>query len=275
MSVIKKGSIGPEIKGIQFRLNTRLKPSPKLNVDGNFGPKTETAVIRFQRETGLAADGIVGPKTQAALSAPPKAAAPPNLSKFILQLGTLDDFVRHVIILEATRNSNSAVMNGLTDFLDTAGKKRYLLVRGDKVGVIDFRHFFAAATESYNSSQSRDKMGVSLGGNPGQAMLLGVGNEISQCFNEAIAWKLNSCFSEEDLGSNRLGAEFGEFVNIRENEASTQKISQLLREYLIKYHPITPDKVSSIKTSGRWDVAMETLAAIVAGIHDILVPRAY
>jgi hypothetical protein len=275
MSVLKKGSTGPEVKGIQLRLNTRLKPSPKLNVDGHFGLSTEASIIRFQRENGLVADGLVGPKTRVALASPPKTPAPPNLSKFVAELGAVDDFVQQVAVVEATRNSTSAVMDGLTDFFGTSGRKRYLLVKGDKVGVIDFRHFFAAASETYNSGRSVSAIGVPLGGNPGQTLLLGVGNELAQCVSEAIAWKLNSCFSAEDPGSNRLGAGFGEFVKTREAGATTQKVSQLLREYLKRYQPVPPDKVNSIKTSGRWDVALEALAAIVAGVGDILVPRAY
>ena len=275
MLVLKKGSIGAEVKGIQLRLNTRLKPSPKLNVDGNFGLKTETAVIRFQRENSLAPDGIVGSKTSSLLAAHPKIAAPPNLSKFVSELGTLQDFVQHVAMLEASQKTTSALMSGLIDFFGTSGRKRYLLVEGDKVGVIDFRHFFAAATESYNSGQSIGKLGVSLGGTPGQAVLLGVGNEIGQCVSEAIARKMNSCFSSEDLGSNRLGAGFGEYIKVREAEASKQKVSQLLQEYVSKLQPVAPAKINSIKTSSRWDLALETLTAIAAGIGDFIVPRAY
>jgi hypothetical protein len=272
MPLLKKGSIGAEVKGVQLRLNTRLKPSPKLNADGNFGLKTEAAVIRFQRENSLATDGIVGNKTSSLLAAQPKIAAPPNLSKFVSELGTLQDFVQHVAMLEASQKSTSTLMTGLIDSFGTSGRKRYLLVKGDKVGVIDFRHFFAAATESYNSGISSAKLGVRLGGNEGQTVLLGVGYEIGQCVSEAIARKINSCFSSEDLGSNRLGAGFGEYVKVREAGASKQKVSQLLQEYMSKFQPVEPSKINSIKTPSRWDIAIETLTAIAAGIGDFIVP---
>lgn len=38
-----------------------------IRVDGVFGAKTESAVTRFQKKSGLMADGIVGPATRAAL----------------------------------------------------------------------------------------------------------------------------------------------------------------------------------------------------------------
>src|SRR5262245_43954117 len=61
-------------------------------------------------------------------------------------------------------------MDGLTDFFGTTGRKCYLLVKGDKAGGVDLRHHFAAATESDNSRQSGGKLGVKLGGSPGQAV---------------------------------------------------------------------------------------------------------
>lgn len=62
MNTLKKGSKGDEVKTLQKLL--------KIDVDGDFGPKTEAAVIAFQKahakECGDA-DGIVGAKTWAAL----------------------------------------------------------------------------------------------------------------------------------------------------------------------------------------------------------------
>ncbi|MBO0749449.1 MAG: DUF3380 domain-containing protein [Porphyrobacter sp.] len=40
-----------------------------IKPDGDFGPKTKTAVVAFQKSKGLLADGIVGPGTWAALGA--------------------------------------------------------------------------------------------------------------------------------------------------------------------------------------------------------------
>jgi peptidoglycan hydrolase-like protein with peptidoglycan-binding domain len=53
--LLKKGSKGDEVKKLQESLN--------ITVDGDFGPATELAVMRFQAQQGLEADGIVGPKT--------------------------------------------------------------------------------------------------------------------------------------------------------------------------------------------------------------------
>jgi hypothetical protein len=43
----------------------RLKSSQPVAVDGDYGPRTLTAVLNLQRFFGLKADGIVGPKTWA------------------------------------------------------------------------------------------------------------------------------------------------------------------------------------------------------------------
>jgi peptidoglycan hydrolase-like protein with peptidoglycan-binding domain len=52
----------PETFTIQKRLN-ELGASPRLAVDGLYGPKTREAIRAFQRRNELQDDGIVGPVT--------------------------------------------------------------------------------------------------------------------------------------------------------------------------------------------------------------------
>jgi cell wall-associated NlpC family hydrolase len=61
----------PTVKEVQQWLNRKI--SARLTEDGIFGPKTQAAVIAFQKKASLGPDGIVGPKTWPALSqvAPP------------------------------------------------------------------------------------------------------------------------------------------------------------------------------------------------------------
>lgn len=62
--VLRRGSRGPEVAELQTRLRAAGLP---VGVDGDFGPATELAVMRFQADQRLAPDGIVGPATWAAL----------------------------------------------------------------------------------------------------------------------------------------------------------------------------------------------------------------
>ena len=58
---LQLGSQGDDVKHLQRDLNL-LKYGP-LTVDGEFGPKTQAAVERFQSNNNLVVDGIVGPQT--------------------------------------------------------------------------------------------------------------------------------------------------------------------------------------------------------------------
>jgi hypothetical protein len=56
---------GSDVERVQRDLRLRhVDPGP---VDGAYGPATEHAVLRFQRQHGLEVDGVVGPRTWAAL----------------------------------------------------------------------------------------------------------------------------------------------------------------------------------------------------------------
>lgn len=59
MKTLKRGDKGDDVKTLQKALG--------VDADSVFGPKTEAAVIAFQKKNNLEPDGIVGPKTWAAL----------------------------------------------------------------------------------------------------------------------------------------------------------------------------------------------------------------
>ncbi|WP_175409682.1 D-Ala-D-Ala carboxypeptidase family metallohydrolase [Streptomyces sp. TRM64462] len=69
---LKEGLSGSDVKELQIRVAGWAADSAKktyVAVDGQFGPGTKAAVIRFQRAYGLSADGIAGPQTFGALNA--------------------------------------------------------------------------------------------------------------------------------------------------------------------------------------------------------------
>lgn len=64
---LKQGASGELVEALQRTLNAKLKPSPELGVDGEFGGVTQAAVLRFQKENKLTANGIVDEATWKAL----------------------------------------------------------------------------------------------------------------------------------------------------------------------------------------------------------------
>ena len=75
MVSLQVGSTGDDVKRVQRSIvrdgyrsaANDLGLNGSEDVDGVFGPRTDTAVRRFQDDRGLIADGIVGPITWAAL----------------------------------------------------------------------------------------------------------------------------------------------------------------------------------------------------------------
>lgn len=64
-STVRYGSSGSDVKKLQQELN---KNGYKLDVDGKFGSKTQSAVRDYQSKNGLSVDGIVGINTWSKLS---------------------------------------------------------------------------------------------------------------------------------------------------------------------------------------------------------------
>ncbi|MCM0594082.1 MAG: peptidoglycan-binding domain-containing protein [Gloeotrichia echinulata DEX184] len=63
--ILRRGSKGQDVETLQKLLNE--KGFDAGQVDGDFGPKTEAAVKKFQTQASITVDGIVGPQTWQAL----------------------------------------------------------------------------------------------------------------------------------------------------------------------------------------------------------------
>lgn len=63
-TLLRKGSSGENVKWLQYELR---KHGYIVDVDGDFGPNTETAVRNYQTMKGLGVDGVVGAETIQAL----------------------------------------------------------------------------------------------------------------------------------------------------------------------------------------------------------------
>lgn len=66
---------GHDVAWLQAALNHLLPADVQIQVDGNFGRETRTALWNYQRRRGLAVDGLFGPATDASLSRDIKPAA--------------------------------------------------------------------------------------------------------------------------------------------------------------------------------------------------------
>lgn len=71
-TILTVGDQGLSVHEAQTRIKAH---NIEIVVDGDFGPKTEIAVKKFQHSYGLTPDGIIGPKTWEALAKAPKPAA--------------------------------------------------------------------------------------------------------------------------------------------------------------------------------------------------------
>jgi len=75
-TLLKTGATGPAVEALQKQLQKAgFDPG---GTDGAFGPRTEAAVMAFQKAKGLDADGVVGPRTKAALDTATQAAPTPS-----------------------------------------------------------------------------------------------------------------------------------------------------------------------------------------------------
>lgn len=62
--MLRQGDSGAAVTELQQLLNAK---GINIAVDGIFGDATSAAVVKFQKQSGIATDGIVGPQTWQAL----------------------------------------------------------------------------------------------------------------------------------------------------------------------------------------------------------------
>lgn len=283
MEPLRQGSRGRRVSYVQLSLNCRLVPTPSLRPDGLFGPKTQRAVIAFQRQSGQVQDGVVGEQTWKWLTIPTgRKTHAPNLARFSSAIGEMEDFIHHVKQLESVHRRFGDLMTSvhIADFGATGHSRRFLLTKGGSLSgsgaIIDFRHFFAAASEAFAAGRSQGR--PPLGGTRGDAVLLGLLFELTQCLDEATRSRLQSCFSREDLMSNRLGAEFGRTITIAESTRSKEPVSQLLRRYLVRLHPVSlGSELQPVikRLPSPVQVPFEGVVAMLIWLYDAAIPAAY
>lgn len=104
---LKRGEEGADIVQLQQRLNKLGYGRPDgtpLVENGKFGPNTEAAVVRFQKEHGLEGLGVVGPKTMEALAAAEKAQGQGGQTQTPAQPQTVKAPASHAIYSEAQQH---------------------------------------------------------------------------------------------------------------------------------------------------------------------------
>ena len=67
--VLARGAKSDDVSELQRRLKAA---GASVDIDGDFGPRTQAAVQAFQQQRGLTVDGVVGPETWKALTTPAK-----------------------------------------------------------------------------------------------------------------------------------------------------------------------------------------------------------
>lgn len=72
-NILRRGSVGQAVREMQAALLARGFDLGSYGADGKFGPKTETAVMAYQRLHGLTVSGAWGADEQAKLSYQPTA----------------------------------------------------------------------------------------------------------------------------------------------------------------------------------------------------------
>lgn len=175
---MKLGSKGSEVQWLQKTLKNL---GYQIAIDGDFGEKTEAAVIAYQKKNGLVADGIVGEKTYQTLLG--------NASdKFLKD----SDFVHAAEVLqvsELTIRAFAAVEGGNSGFLNN-GKPKILFERHYMYSLLKAKRGADYANEMaklYPNVVNQTTGGYQ--GGTAEYIRLGIASEIDQdCALQSCSW---------------------------------------------------------------------------------------
>lgn len=117
---LRRGSQGEMVEELQAILNAKY--GADLEIDGNFGSKTEAAVKAFQKANGLTADGVVGRKTWAALGM--------DSNENTDETKTNESYTNDISKLKLAYANSKMVTDLLKEIIDAQGKLRYDLTEG-------------------------------------------------------------------------------------------------------------------------------------------------
>lgn len=113
-STLSMGSKGVGVSWLQWELN---EAGASLQLDGDFGKLTKSALIDFQKAVGIEVDGICGPKTRAALkgntvSVPEKPKNPYARPARALRQGCKGEDVKYIQWLLNQKNNAGLQIDG-------------------------------------------------------------------------------------------------------------------------------------------------------------------
>lgn len=185
-----------------------------------------------------------------------------SVAAFIKMQGSQHQFVADFRRFEADKKLSELPAYYLS------AKNRYLIVTAGPTRIVDFRHFSAAMLLVLEGYAVLPRLPA------GGALMAGVANELIQCVGEGYAalrlkQQAKSCFSNEDLGSNRMGVQFGELVQQARVEKREDTVASLLDRYLSRFLPLSDVKLGKLQLNAGSAVAREMLLAVVLGLREL------
>ncbi len=177
---LREGSSGADVRELQIRVAGWAADGPSrthVSVDGQFGPGTRAAVIRFQRAYGLTADGVVGPATHQALNA----------------LEDADGSTRHFNFSEFTSKDGAGFSGGKVGAAEVRENVRRLMYKLEAV-----RKKAGGAAITVNSGFRSINHNSSVGGASNSQHMYGIAADIvisGRSVSQAIGYAQTSGFS--------------------------------------------------------------------------------